>query len=185
MRRRMNRVPLVLALLLFPSSVAADQISVYEPSGGSLTDDCNLEITDISHTLNVVHQSTAGATGSSFRLVFDWGTGGGSLLAFYSPYADPPYNPFSGVDLDYGSCLTGDFFVAQVIITGQTNVECEAFLYVRPAIGNENVLATNCAGSPAAAVGGTLTINGNETCSCQSTVPTSNSTWGAIKAMFK
>ncbi len=181
--RMLISLSMVVGLLLF-STAHADIISVYEPSGGGLTDDCNLElVNDISWALNIVHQSQSGATGSEFRLEFNWGTGSGTILTGSSPYASPPFSWFSGQAFDYGSCLTGDFFVAQIIIVGATNVPCEAFLHVREAGGNSTVITTDCNGTQTTAIGGTLTIDGDASCPC-GTVPVEQSTWGRIKSLF-
>jgi len=165
-----------IGLVLAPGWAVADRIALYSDDAGN----CNLALAgDISWHFFVFHESTAGATGSSFRISFDWGTGGGSVLFFDSPYADPPYTWAAGQTLDYGVCKTGTFYVATLTITGFTNEPCEAFAYALDA------LSRNCSGAWQDAMGSTLTIDGDASCPCSTSVTTDAATWGRIKALYR
>jgi hypothetical protein len=164
-----------ITLLLVPVSGSADRIALYSTYGN-----CNLNlVNDITWQFFVFHESTSGATDSDFRIAFDWGSGGGTVLFFSTPYADGPYSWQSGQTLSYGECKTGAFYAADLMITGSTNAPCEAFAYVLDAS------ARDCTGTWQSAVGGTLTIDGNESCPCEEVVPTDVTSWGRIKSLYR
>ena len=166
----------IIGLFLAPEWAAADRIALYSDANG----DCNLNLVgDISWQFFVYHESTSGAMQSDFRISFDWGTGGGSVLTFNTPYANGPYTWYSGQTLAYGECKTGTFYVATVVITGFTNEPCEAFAHVLDAS------IYDCGGTQHNAMGSTLTIDGSASCPCNLPTPTERTNWGAIKSLYR
>jgi len=138
-------------------------------------------------TIYVVHTS-AGATGTRFRLE----RSGGQLWWSYwwttSNFAVSGNPEQEGITIDYGSCLNGSIVAAGFLYElFPPSGECRFLTPVAHADAESGeVEVTLCDQSVVAATGRPLTVNYSPQCVpwCN-TVPVEHTTWGQIKALYR
>ena len=166
----MKRLLLLIgSFLMFSSTASADHIGLYSDQTGT---SCSLT-SGFNTTAAVIHKSTAGATGSRFKVVFPAGT---NSVSFATPY---PFvgNLTSDLSLGYGQCLTGTIVlgtIAAMLGSGSGSV--------RTADGHPFILYTDCLFAEIQATGGTFGVGTTDNCE---SAGTQTSTWSEVKALYR
>lgn len=174
---------LIFALgFLFVSSAAfpqAGHIGLY--SDASFTD-CELidNIPEVK-TVYVVHKYTPGATGSQF----DIGSGGGfnciwiAETSIDTRICDPGPCPY----ISYGGCLASDIVVKVLTYFCQGISAPCAYLQIVPKEGNTVIVVYDCDSGALVGNGGIMYVNADGSCFCR--VPSEETHWGKIKALYE
>ncbi len=182
----------IIALVATSVDGRADVIGIYTDS--TRTDCAAIPIGGPSFLLFFVyHYSAEGASGCRFRFprppCIGASTINGPILN------DKPFSWTgdleSGIEFDYGACLTGWTFVASVAywdvvgLGGWPNC-CEQQILAHPSSLSGYVEAIDCGGSPrdAVAFSGFLTLTEVCQCSVATGIAYPTCTWGAIKALY-
>lgn len=184
------RIPLLLVLAVLAHSAAfADSILLSDsPSGGT----CGNSMQNaVPATVYVLHTSSLGARGSSWRVFKDSVGPAIQVLEFGSSCANVSAqgNPFDGISVDYGTCRTGTFVVCELTyikFTDNTIPGCN-HLTVSPRLGGPpQVISVACDGTEQAATGGVFTFDivGKTECT-DCTTATRRGTWSAVKALYR
>lgn len=170
----------VTLTLIVAGPAAADHIGIYADPMGTY---CHLVIAPAQPvSVYVVHIYTLGAAGSRFKVVdmtgmvqLGWETLEGVNLG----------NPYNGIELLYGYCGYGhvtplrlDFFTIPFPTEACVNLRIDAFL------GDNWPMALNCAQELKPASAGLFAF-GEYYCSGCSANPTTETTWGGIKALYR
>ena len=166
----MKKVLLLMVAALMISSVAmADHISVYVDQDGT---NCALGAPGFLQPY-VVHKLTTGTTGSRFKVQFPAGT---NIFGFNTPYT-PVGNIQSDISIGYGVCLTGSNSIGQISGNFTAGV-----VQVLAADLQPTIIVTDCQVAEHPATGGTAYVG--TTGNCNEPVPTQQSTWGQVKALY-
>jgi hypothetical protein len=167
--------------LLAAGPVSADHIGIYSDVNGTY---CHLVIQPAQPvSVYVVHIYTLGAKGSRFKVVDMTGMlqlgwvvlGGGINLG----------NPYQGIEIGYGDCAYGHATPLRLdYFTMPFPTEPCATLRVDPYPGDASPMALNCAEEFKPASAGLFAF-GESYCSGCSANPTSETTWGRVKALYR
>jgi hypothetical protein len=180
---------LSFALMLVAGMVFADptglgSVGIFaDPAGMS----CNLTDTAFGVKLYyVVHVLTTGASASQYRAVVPaCMTGTGAMyLADTNPYPVTLGNSQTGVAVAYGGCLVGPINtqIIQVFAMGLTPPCCRWYVDGDPVVSPQ-VQVSDCAFNVWPATGGQGIINPDGSCQCN--IPTQDTTWGQVKALYE
>jgi hypothetical protein len=150
---------------------------------------------DAAHTVNhivdagprtvttyVVHETTSGATSSTFKIVGSVGFTG-VWVSETSPFATVIGTTPNGVEMGYAGCIYPSALLFEVtyMLFGTSN-SC-SFLEVVKHPNYPFIYSSNCsADEPGPAKGGKLMVNPDATCT---TVRARESTWGRIKSLYR
>ena len=199
----MKRTAVVLLLLLAigaPRQTRADSIVVGSPVSGCHISDHEPRV----HTLDVVHMFNPGSLSSRFKIVVD-----PALTLSYASESHAVPGTLGtfhdGVTICYGSCAVGDVFLGTISYQGYgTSTDC-GFVRVVPHPAAETLDVVTCGDEAKAVYTLLLEVSppGLDSCNnCTShtdltgyngtpqlfgcePLPTSMSTWGAIKALYR
>jgi hypothetical protein len=165
---------LAVAFLSVGNLAAADLISVYSDATGS---SCGLN-TGFTTTATVMHKFTPGATASRFRLQLPAGS---AFFAFNSQYQVLGSILDDGT-VQYGQCLNGSFPIGTI-----TAILTQGVLWVRPVDGQAYVLTADCSFVEQIAACGSAAVGYGYSPYCDSclTLATEQSTWGAVKSLYR
>jgi hypothetical protein len=170
----MKKVLLLMVAVLMVSSVAmADHIGIYADNTGA---SCSLNVAGFSTTPTVIHKFSTGATASRWYIDSSLG-GGASILAFTTSYTTVG-DIHNDLSVGYGNCFTGSIVLGTLVMTGGAPGQLD----VKTAIGQTNIIYTDCSFGEHQATGGTAYINSTGNCH---EVATENSTWGQVKALYR
>ena len=167
----MKKVLLLMVAILMVSSVAmADVIGVYTDASAA---SCALA-PGFTSTATVIHQFTAGATGSRFKVTMPAGS---NFFSFSTAFV-PIGTLTSDLSLGYGQCLSGSFALGTIVaILGVGAGD------VLNADGFPNIIYTDCSFGEYPANGGHYWVGVPPTGECA--VATAQSTWGQVKALYR
>jgi hypothetical protein len=185
----MNKVLLPIFVLMF----CAGTVFAQQGSIGIFSDvvgvDCNL--LDVGMGLgayNVVHTGTTGSMACAFVAAHP-----ACLTATYlsdtHPFPVTIGSSQTGVAVGYGSCRVGAIHVLTInyFTMGTTPACCYYPVTCDPRESNRcagGLLDTvDCSQHPAVASPGFGMINANQSCLCS--VPTEDTTWGQVKALYR
>ncbi len=183
----------VLSLLaLTVTGVSADVIAIY---GDTLHVDCGVvDCPDDEISLlvfYVFHYSASGALGSRFRAPYQ------SCLAEYEfvrdnrPFAGTVGNSQLGVEVPYGTCLTGWTHILTIYFHDPGNLGsppcCQFPVLPHPSSSTGEIEILDCTNSWVSADGAPAIVRAGPSCPCS--IPTGilegPATWGSIKALFR
>ena len=174
---------LTIAMLCVASLVFAQggSIGIFGDVGGT---DCNM-FDNVPGLANyyVVHVNTPGATASQFAAPTP-----SCLLATFlsssSPFPVAIGNILTGIAIGYGACFTGPIHVAtvQYFAQGLTGPCCYYPIVPDFAIASGQIEVVDCVENLVFATGGIGIVNPDGSCQCN--VPTQDTTWGQMKALY-
>ena len=182
----MKKVALLTVAMLCVASLAFAQAGSIGIYGDALGTDCYIS-DSIPGLLNVyvVHVNTPAATASQFSVP----TPACFLAPFLSSSSPFPVaigNPATGIAIGYGGCFTGPIHVLtlQYFAQGLTGPCC--FIDVFPDVTLSDIQVVDCASNLLAATALNGVVNGDGSCECgiPPTVPTQDTTWGQMKALY-
>jgi hypothetical protein len=170
--------------MMFAASLAfgqAGNIGVFADTGGL---SCDLNNSGGILFLQVVHVNSPGATACQFKLTIY-----GTALTVYG--ATSAFNtigaPMAGIAVAYGACLVSPVHALTVTLGG-ISAPCDRIVVeADPTADVPAIYVTDCA-TPVpnlltVATGGTGFLNNDGTCPCN--VPTEDTSWGQIKALYQ
>ena len=132
----------------------------------------------------VVHVNTTGATASQYRAKVPvcMTQTGAQWLSDTNMFGVTVGNSQTGVAVAYGMCKIGNVHTQTISVfaMGMTGACCRWFVDGDPIIGF--IKGTDCAFATFYPTGGQGIINPNGTCQCS--VPTQDTTWGQVKALY-
>ena len=182
---------LLLALIVLCSASLvhaqlAGSVGVFADAAG-----LSCEFVDVGGTafIYVIHQWTDGATASEFKIDVP---GCMIHLADSSPFGLKNGDFDNGTSISYQECLSHPIYLGYMIFT--TTGTCPPCTYMSvvenpisvPAPSPGEVYVADCTpGDPQLLIGtgGELVINPTANCECD--VPTEDTTWGQVKALFE
>ena len=182
----------LLALVVVAAPPGMSQNEVVALFGDSARTDCYAWV-DEGYGVGgyyVFHYSASGATGSRFLLphmacLFDVE---GPYL-HYSPHAYVG-RPSVGIQFEYGTCLTGWIFVAELWYVDSSGFGfpfcCEQPVLAHPYASSGEPEAHDCAGAWKIVEGNSGFMIGDPSCPCSTPtgILSEMTTWGRIKATF-
>ena len=158
------------SFLTISTTASADHIGVYSDQSGT---SCALA-PGFTTSAAVIHNSTAGATGCRFKVVFPTGT---SSVSFSTPYVYVG-SLASDLSLAYGQCLSGSIVLGTVtanLASGNGSIQT--------ATGHPFILYTNCLFGEVQATGGSFGVG--TTANCDGSGSVQSSTWSEVKALYR
>lgn len=183
----MNRVLLLIVGLLFISNPAAAQnpgsVGIFGDTGGmdSYIEDQTPGLVNVY----VVHVHTPGATAAQFKVTWS----ADMLMTYLSETVTTPYigigTSTSGIAIAYGACYASPNMILTISFFAQgSSGECAEFRVVEdPGASPPGIYVTDCSDPPVLldATGGLAYVNPGPAC----TNALENSTWGAIKSLYR
>jgi hypothetical protein len=158
----------VVAGLMISSAAMADNISVYSDCTGA---SCELAV-GFTSTVAVVHKFTTGATGVRFKATLPDGS---SFFSFSTSYV-PLGSLTSDLSVGYGQCLVGTICVGNIVAILNPGT-----LSTTAADGFTTIIYTDCVFAEKPAFGGDAYVGTTGQCP----LPTQQSTWGSVKALYR
>jgi hypothetical protein len=179
----MKKVLLLTLVMVMGASLAVAQPGVFGTYADAGALNCNVvDAVPGLLTVWVVHTLTGGATAGQFSAPVPACMIGGLWLA------DGTIGPAVGttqigIGIGYGGCLGAPIAAANISIfaNGLTTPCCAYPVLPDPNTGLIEMVDCTATKLPAAGIANT--VNGNSTCNC-ATVPTEESTWGAVKSLY-
>lgn len=186
----MKKFVLTIVTLVLAASPAFAQfgdISAYTDQAGT---DCNISDTASGiKDVFVLLKHTSGATAAKLRVE----QGSGGTMFYSNDIIPPPFlsigNSQTDLEVAFTSCLVGDFHFLTVRYFAQgTSAPC-SYINVLDAPGSPNpgeVIIVDCTapfGVVRNVARGQAIINPNGSCNCN--VSVTETTWGAIKALYQ
>jgi len=184
-------VAILMLILLTVDVVNADVIAIY---GDAQHADCNV-VDDPKDELGqlifyVFHYSAVGALGSRFKAPYQ------TCLAEYEfvyesrPFAGTIGNSQVGVEIPYGSCLTGWIHILTIYYYDPSNLGspscCQYPVLPHPSSPPGEIQTIDCTNMWVLGDGIPAIVNATPSCPCD--FPTglvdAQATWGSIKALF-
>ncbi len=194
MRAMVSLAAAVIILSLNPRTIHADVIALHGDSLQTSTCDGGLSQPDILAVFYLFHHSSEGATGSRFVIprpdCLDFGGVYGPNLV-QSAFASTG-NLESGIEFQYGACLSGWIFVAVVAYIdwiGLTSGSCcEQPIHPHPDATSGQVEAFDCDNVAKGATPRRGIVGVTSSCPCDTVTgihdDTLYGTWGSIKALY-
>ena len=182
----MKIVLLTLAVLLLAVPVLAQQggsIGIFANMYGSQCD--YLDMSGL-FDIYVVHMFTPGSTGSQFRVDVSPGV---TMTLLQTNYMTGIYigDPFTGIQIAYGSCLSSPIVLIDFLYWNHgTSEPCSYFqIAADPAGVSPGIYSVDCGipGNIVPATGGRLIVNPQAGCYCN--VPAEDTSWGQIKSLYQ
>jgi len=169
-----------LLFLVGPSR--ADKIGLYSDSSRNR---CAMPSTPfVAQTVYVFHTLSSGTTGSSWRIENTSG-----LLALSSSCGGLSItgDPFTGVSLTYGSCLTGDFQICQLQLLKLTSGPVPGCYQLRVlGFPGDAPLAADCSDNEFGVGSGFFTFDIEGKINCwDCATPIRPTTWGRVRSMYR
>jgi hypothetical protein len=161
---------LTISLLLVASVAMADNIGVYSDETGS---SCDLAPGFSNNAATLIHQYSAGATGSHFKVKFPAGS---SFFAFNSPIVSVG-NLNTGVSLSYGECLN-----TPIVLGTITAILAVGTVEVLPADGFAHVYVTDCSLTERPSTASKAYVGVTGDCGI---LAAESATWGKVKALYR
>lgn len=175
---------LTVAMLCVASFVFAQggSIGVFGDVGGT-----NCYINDAGPgllSLYVVHVNVPGATASQFWAPTPACMAGATYLSDSSPFAVVIGSSQTGVAIGYGGCFLGPIHVLTIQYFGAGTTAPCCYFDVKPDPGaaSGQIEVVDCAENLIYATGQSGLVNADGTCECG--VPTQDTTWGQMKALY-
>ena len=169
------------SLLVATASLAQipGKIGVYADAGAT-----NCYIVDDGGVVeaHMLHVMTDGAIGSRFKL--DVSATGWIHLGDIWDFELVLGSSVEGVSFGYTECLSGSIYLGKAFFLGSSAPSCtEISIVPDPLAVTGEIEAISCLETRMFPAGGRAVINADHTCQC--TVPVEETTWGAIKALYR
>jgi len=180
-----SKALILLALLVTIPAAAVGQagyIGLYADAGGT---ECFVSDRGPGQAqVYVVHQASAGATASQWKIVSGDGLGLTWLSESWSTVAMGDTR--AGVTASYGGCETSPMLLCTITYTTNgTSSDCSYLEVVPdPSSFTGAIEVVDCASQQLAGRGGKIYVNPTESCPCGLPNPVEHTDWGRIKAMF-
>ena len=180
----MKKLLLLTIVMLFGASLAfgqAGSIGLFADTGAS---GCSLvDPFFMAQSVYVIHVFTPGATASEFMVA----QSGGFNMIFTGEIQHQPTSigsVMTGISIGYGGCFAGPILRVTMNYLGQGLSAPCSYLQVVPHPMNQSgaIEMVDCGFVKRPATGGRLIVNPNATCQCS--VPTQETTWGKVKALY-
>lgn len=164
------------------TSVRADMISLYRDEASGICAAPTQAFVPL--TVYVIHSSLGGSTGSAWRV-----DNTSTMIAVSSDCGTLSFtgDPFTGISLAYGSCMTGSFLICQLTYlntTADAIPGCNQ-LNVMPYPAQLTVMTIDCDQDAHAAGGGFFSFDPLTDWCWDCAGATETSTWGAVKALYR
>ena len=182
----MKKTLLFTLVLMLSASMAFAQggsIGVFADAAGT---SCNLIDGAVGLlSFYVVHTLTPGASASQFYAPMPACMVAATYLSDGSVFAVTIGNSQDGVAIGYGACLVAPIHVLTINFFGggATTPCCYYGVFPDPLVASGQIEVVDCAENLLFATGGIGIVNGDATCLCNN-VPTRDTTWGQVKALF-
>jgi hypothetical protein len=184
----MKKVLLIaMAITLCAGAAMADHIGIYtDVVATSCTLSSVLPFPTVNHVY-VVHRFTAGAKGSSWKVI----DASGLIAASNTLLGTPQYLKIgewnTGIIVGYAFCYFGDVPVMDLgfYAIGTPAVCASLTVVANPNQLQGEVVAIDCNDAEHVATGGVFHFNPNDTCLDCGEVATKQSTWGNVKALYR
>lgn len=182
----MKNVLILTVVLLFGASLAfaqAGSIGIYSDETGT---SCNLTAIPGLAFYYFLHVNTTGAR------VSEWAAPVPACFAatYLGYYAEDGWtvlgNPETGVSIAYaGDCFTGTFVILKALysVTGSAPTCCHWTVGPNVRLGRSQIEGSDCDFHLIYPAAGKGIINATPTCPCGA-VPTEQTTWGGVKALY-
>jgi len=169
-----------------PELTAGGSIGIYADPAGV---DCNIrDVPSGLMTVYIVHTNTAGATASQFSAPKPACMTGATWLSDTAVFPVTLGNSQTGVTVGYGSCRAEPIHVLTMnyLVTDPSQSCCMYRVLPDPGLGSGKVEVVDCAFNLQYGTGNTSTVNANSSCLCglESVIPTEQTTWGHMKALY-
>ncbi len=175
---------LTIAMLCVASLVFAQggSIGAFGDMGGT---DCY--ITDAAPgllSIYIVHVNVPGATACQFAAPTPACMTAATYLSDSSPFAVVIGSSQTGVAIGYGGCFTGPIHVLtiQYFASGMTAPCCYFDVVPDPYLPSGQIEVVDCVENLIYATGQSGLVNADGSCECG--VPTQDTTWGQMKALY-
>ena len=183
----MKKMVLLAVAVLFTASLAFAQggsLGVFSDNMGT---SCNLTDTP-GGTLKqyfVVHVAHAGMTGAQFRAKMPTCMTGATYLSDTNVFSVVIGNTQTGYAAGYGACRPAPVHVVtiNVFVGGTTPACCYWIVDGDPAVPSGEIEVSDCTFTTLFATGGVGIINPTTGCNCD--VPSEETTWGSVKALYE
>ena len=187
----MTRLLIISLVLVFAATAAFAQdgtIRIYEDAAGT-----NCEVSDAGdggvfvpefYTYVVHNNVPNGAGGSEWAApvpacaTFQWASD--SYAAGMVPVGDTQ----NGNGVGYGGCLGDPILIVTMTCFSMENTPACCEWCIEPNQGKAQVEGSDCQTNLTLPVGLCSPVNGDGSCDCEATVPTEQSTWGNVKALY-
>jgi hypothetical protein len=132
----------------------------------------------------VVHVNTPGATASEYQAKMPTCMVGATYLSDTNLFPVTLGNSQTGVSVGYGTCRTAPINtqIISVFVSGLSTPCCRWYVTPNPNTVSGKIEGVDCAFESTYPTGGTGIVNPNSTCQCN--VPTEETTWGQVKALY-
>lgn len=180
----MKKALLLSFALMLVASLAfaqAGSIGIFaDPAGAS----CNLVDVNGLGLYYIVHVYTGGATGSEW-VATKPACHTGMWLSDQNQFSVVLGTTQAGYSVGYGSCKIGTVHICtmQFFNSGTTGNCCLWKVLPHPANANGRIEGSDCNFDLITPTGGAAYVNSNAGCNCN--VPTQDTTWGGVKALFE
>jgi len=173
---------LASCLVLLAGPARADSIALYRDLNADMCAMPSLPLQP--HTVYVFHELSAGATGSSWRIA---NTTGMLSLGSSCDGLSITGDPYTGISLSYGSCLTGTFAICELVLMKLSSDPIPGCYQLRVLGYPDNApMVTDCSDNPIAAGGGFFTFDFEGKINCwDCSTPVESTTWGRVRAMYR
>jgi hypothetical protein len=180
----MKKLLLFTVVMLFGAGLAfgqAGSIGLFADAGGS---SCSLDEGTAVSFIYVIHVLTPGATASEFMVA---SSAGFNMIYIAEVYFKPVNigDLRTGISIGYGSCFQSPTLLARMdyVVSPLATDPCSYLEIVpSPASASGAIEIVDCADNVVPAGGIPLVINPNMHCQCD--VPTQDTTWGKLKALY-
>lgn len=181
----MKKVLLLSFALMLVASLAFAQAGSIGIFADPAATNCNLA--DAAPGLGlyyIVHVFTGGATGSEWAATKP-ACHTGMWLSDMNQFAVVLGNTQTGYSVGYGACKIGTVHICtmQMFNSGTTPACCLWQVVPHPANANGRIEGSDCNFDLILPTGGAAIVNSNTGCNCN--VPTQDTTWGGVKALFE
>lgn len=176
---------LTLAIVVSASMAFAQggQIGTFADTQGN---DCNVSTAVPGLvTVRVVHLNAPGVTASQFKATMPACAAPTIWLSDTPVFAVTIGNSQSGVAIGYGACNATPLHILSISLfaQGAFSTCCVWPVTPDPAVPSGKIEVVDCGGQLIYGSGLNGLLNGDATCSCAS-VPTEETSWGAVKALY-
>jgi hypothetical protein len=184
---KMHKVLLLTLVLILGASMVfaqAGSIGIFSDQTGT---SCNLTATPGLVYYYFLHVNTTGAKAAAWSAPVPT-----CFPAVFLGYLteDPFYfcigDPETGITVAYHGCKTGTFLIMKALynVLGAATDCCRWSIGPDPHVPSGTIEGADCSGNMIHPSGGYAILNATAACNCDIYVPTENTTWGQVKALY-
>ena len=179
----MKKTLLLTVVLVLGATMAFAQngsIGIFADNQGT---NCNLPFAAGIQNYYFVHVNAVGASGSQ------WAAPAPTCLsavrlADLAVFAVNLGNTTAGITIGYGICKVGTFHIMTALyqVLAPASACCRWSVVADPSLSSGKIEIPDCLFNLTYGTGGQGILNSNPTCNCN--VPTEDTTWGQVKALY-